>query len=151
MSELTVQLDIPPALVKALNTNLQTQVIQVAAFAWAQQVKRIMVVYPPPNVGNRPNLGRWYQRGYGPRWQRKDGTIGGRKTSEMLNRSWAVKREPDGASVGTRVSYSAWVHSSKYQAAVHKRHGWKTDVMAVEEARPAMDRIMNQIMTRLGF
>ena len=151
MSELTVEVEIPPALLKALGVDLQKQVIQPATYAWAQQVKRVLVKYPPENIGNRPNLGRWYERGYGPRWKRRDGTIGGRKTSERLKRSWTVEREVNGAIVGSIASYSRWVHSKEFQTRVHARHGWKTDEQAVNEARPAMDRIMSQIMTRLGL
>jgi hypothetical protein len=151
MSEVAVKFEIPPELVKALGTDLRTKVIQPAAMAWAKQTKRILVEYPPENVGNRPNLGRWYQRGYGPRWKRKDGSIGGMKTSQMLSRKWALVQETWGALVGSPVTYAHWVHSSKEQAAVHKRHGWKTDERAVTEAKPKFDEIMNQLMKALGL
>jgi hypothetical protein len=149
MSEVAVKFEIPPELVKALGTDLRTKVIQPAAYAWAQQTKRILVAYPDQAAPTNPN--RWYQRGYGPKWRRKDGSIGGRKTSQMLNRRWSVVRETWGALVGNPVTYAHWVHSSKEQAAIHRRNNWKTDERAVTEAKPKFDEIMNQLMKSLGL
>lgn len=151
MTELTVKFEIPPALVKALGTDLQKQVIQPAAYAWAAAVKKVMVVYPAATEANSSIMPRWYQRGYGPRWRRKDGSVGGRKTSQTMNRSWALEREPWGALAGNRATYSHWVHSSTQQARAHKAHGWKTDETAEREAKPTFDGIMNQLMKRWGL
>lgn len=147
-----VRLEIPPALIKALGTDLNKEVVQPAAWAWAQQVKRIMVVYPPSSEANIPNAkGRWYQRGYGPRWQRRDGSIGGRKTSELLNRSWGVFRATYGAWVGSRASYSPFVHSAAEQTRAHAARKWKTDERALEEAKPAFQAILDSVMKKVGL
>ena len=95
-------------------------------------LKATVSEYPGASVANQPNH-RWYERGYGPRWSRKDGSIGGRKTSEMLNRSWGIARKSWGAIVGSRASYSPVVHSHKEQARSHRARGWVTDKMAVDK------------------
>ena len=51
--------------------------------------------------------GVWYQRGFGTRYNRKDGTIGGRNTSQRLQKSWntEVQRRDDfSASAFTNVT-----------------------------------------------
>lgn len=69
---------------------------------------------------------RWYERGYGPRWRRPDGTIGGQETSEHLGASWTVKPRPWGAVLENRASYAAVVQGAD-QSAQHADTGWLTD------------------------
>ena len=73
---------------------------------------------------------RWYQRGYGTKWARKDGSIGGRMTSEKLGSQWAqrVNQTPRGIEgiVGNRASYARAVQDEERQASFHKARGWPT-------------------------
>ena len=126
-----VRVHVPPDLKRALDGDMR-KVIRKASEPLAAELKATVSEYPGASVANQPNH-RWYERGYGPRWSRKDGSIGGRKTSEMLNRSWGIARKTWGAIVGSRASYSPVVHSHKEQARFHKARGWVTDKMAVDK------------------
>lgn len=119
--------------------------------------------YPPATQANWPvynlgphrkpsNYGRWYQRGFGPRWSRKDGSVGGSKTSEMMNRQWAIRQTGRyGQIVGNRASYANWVHAEADQAAFHKARGWVTDRMAIQRtiAAGTIGKLWSQMMRRL--
>jgi len=90
--------------------------------------------YPPATIANSPAEPKWYERGFGPRWRTKKGEVHGRKTSEMLNRSWAI--EPVGTMghrVSSAASYAPYVHSAEKQSSVMKRIGWKTDDWAIRQ------------------
>lgn len=95
------------------------------------EVRDRMAAYPPEGRWNRPDGpgSRWYQRLFGPRWMRADGSIGGRDTSERLQRSWQATVGEKGkhvvGRVYTTVSYAPYVQGNK-QPWFHKRHGWKT-------------------------
>ena len=91
--------------------------------------------YPPSTEANRPRSSlatkktlSWYERGYGTKWMRKDGSVGGRKTSENLGRKWTLKTRDSGWSVviGNNASYSIFVHSEDDQARFHASRGWLT-------------------------
>ncbi|MBU0495048.1 MAG: hypothetical protein KKA73_13435 [Chloroflexi bacterium] len=104
---------------------------QVAAVAGAEEVRGVMTPYPPQPAPANPD--RYYVRGYGQRWKRKDGSEGGRQTSEQLGQSWAVEQEGTGAILGTRVSYAPPVQGAETQTGRHAATGWKTDEQAVNE------------------
>lgn len=163
MSQLTVKVQGADELVRALGGDVK-KAIQRGAHLIAAEVKREVAEYPALSDANVPRsfnalysiksrkaLNRWYQRGYGTKWARKDGTVGGARTSEMLNRSWGVRRLPLGAFVGSKASYAPVVHHWKEQASFHKRRGWVTDRDAVERVRKSgkMDRIMQQVVDRI--
>ena len=105
--------------------------------AGALHIKGKIAVYAPSSSANSPSnpSGRWYQRGYGSRWRRKDGTVGGSKTSETLGRRWTVGERNGGLTqvVGNNVSYGPYVQSAEKQAGFHKARGWKTDEQVIEE------------------
>lgn len=98
-------------------------------------IKGAIAEYPPASEANSPSNQRWYERGYGSRWRRKDGTIGGRATSETLGRRWTVESEANGlrAVVGNNASYGPYVQSAERQARFHSARGWKTDAQVIEE------------------
>ena len=105
--------------------------IQAAAVGYLEAFRNELAPYPPSSEANRPNArGRWYERGYGPRWLRRSGT-GGRKTSEALGRSWSVAPTGAGAHLWSRASYSGFVHrdpasnARPRQAGFHGRRGWQ--------------------------
>jgi hypothetical protein len=104
--------------------------MQSATKAIALQVENEIAPYPPATEANSPGnpKGKWYERGYGPRWQRKDGSVGGSKTSQMLGRRWGIRPFGRiGTLVGNTATYAPFVHSQEDQAAFHGRRGWKTD------------------------
>jgi len=88
---------------------------------------------------------RWYQRGYGPRWARKRrGGVGGRRTSETLNRRWTIAARDDGLAqvVGNNVSYGPYVQGDEDQAAFHAARGWQTVGQVVEEESETVTRLV---------
>ena len=145
---------------RALGADIQ-KAARIAGFAAAQQIKQAVAPYPGRTEANQPKQwqssagGRrvrntWYERTYGPRWVRKDGSIRGRKTSEMLGNSWAVKRHRLGGEVGNKASYSPAVHHYKEQAKFHGRRGWVTDKQAVARVQKSgiVDRIVKRAIDR---
>jgi len=100
----------------------------------AAEVQGTIAPYPPASEANSPGNanGRWYERGYGPKWLTKAG-VHGRKTSQMLGRRWAIKPHGGmGWTVGNTATYSPFVHSAEKQARFHAKRRWVTDAQAVE-------------------
>ncbi|NLS80049.1 MAG: hypothetical protein GXY76_22645 [Chloroflexi bacterium] len=93
----------------------------------AEEIKAQATPYPPEGPWNAPGPypARWYQRHFGPRWARADGSVGGSNTSEQLQKQWLVEQR--GAAqvvVANRASYAPWVMGEE-QAALHAAHGWR--------------------------
>ena len=106
--------------------------------AGALHVKGKIAQYPPSTTANSPGnpTGRWYERGYGPRWLRKrKGGVGGRKTSETLGRKWAIGERAGGMQqvIGNNASYAEFVHEEEEQAKIHGARAWKTDEQVLRE------------------
>jgi hypothetical protein len=125
-------------------------VLQAAAL----DIKGYMAWYPPSTAANSPFARRWYERGYGPRWYRKDGSINGYQTSEMLDRKWAAARPRVSAKkleakVGVKVSYAPYVQSEEKQAWFHRARGWRTDEDAVEQRGPHVIRLVQRAVRRI--
>ena len=156
MTQLTVKIDGIDELRRALDGDLR-KAIREGAYIIGLEVKREVAEYPVASEANMPRgfvsrgNNRWYERGFGPRWARKDGSIGGSKRSEMLNRSWAIGGQHLGAVLGSKASYAPAVHHYAEQASFHKRRGWVTDKQAVDRVRASgkMDRIMQQVVKRI--
>lgn len=111
---------------------------------FAREVKLRAVPYPPEGPWNQPGPypHRWYQRHFGPRWGRKDGSIGGRNTSEVMQKKWYDKTvSPWQAVVGNKASYADWVVGEQ-QAAVHRQHGWKKLADVARETMPLWERLL---------
>ena len=104
--------------------------------------------YPPMTDANSPTRKRWYERGYGPRWQLVSGGIGGRRTSETLGRRWTTRVADGGMTgiVGNNASYAPVVQSARQQSRVMARIGWKTDE---EVARKQTPRIVQLFKTAI--
>lgn len=136
-------------LARKLNINLENE-LQPALLAVAAVLQNEIAPYPPAPPKN-PD--RWYERGYGPRWRRKrGGGIGGRKTSQLLNRSWAV--EPRGQNevlLTNRATYTKWVHLDQYQTRVHQQTGWVTDRMGIQQATASGDivRVIDRALAHI--
>ena len=127
------------SLQRKLGTNF-TPAMRGATKAIAAQIHGVIAPYADETISNSPSQRRWYERGYGPRWRRADGSIGGRKTSETLGRrssitggpGWSIRKLGSiGASLGNIASYAPFVHDAKKQAGFHGARGWVTDEAAV--------------------
>ena len=113
-----------------------TRALRAATKGIAGQIEHEIKPYPPSSRANRPGGpgSRWYERGYGPRWRRVDGSIGGRRTSETLGRRWSISGWGRiGAVLRNIASYAVYVHEQGKQAAIHHLRGWVTDEEAVKE------------------
>jgi hypothetical protein len=135
-------------------------VLRTALKAIAIEVENTIKPYGATGVWNSPAnpKGRWYERGYGPRWWvsgevglsagysgksatgrrrevlalSKRGAIHGRATSEMLNRSWHVEQTgPVRFVISSNASYAGQLHRFGEQARWAKSRGWLTDRDAV--------------------
>lgn len=106
--------------------------------------------YPKASDANSPTQGRWYERGYGPRWRRIDGSVGGRRTSKTLGRRWTTKVTADGkeGQVGNNASYAPFVHHKPKQASFHKRRGWVSDEDAIKKAKPGILQLFKEAIER---
>lgn len=107
----------------------------------ASLVRSTVSKYPPASEANaEKEHGRWYERGYGTKYRRRDGTVTGRKTSQMLNRSWSTNYTftPTSAQaiIGNRASYSPYVHDRDRQPEFHARRKWKTAQGVLEQLGP---------------
>ena len=126
--------------------------IAPALRAGALHVKGKIATYPPSSEANSPGQKRWYERGYGSKWTRADGSVGGKKTSEFLGRKWTIGERNAGLTqiVGKNTSYGIYVQGEK-QAAFHGRRGWKTtDQIADSETKPVIDLISRELDKLLG-
>lgn len=102
--------------------------------------KGMIAEYPEQPSPKTP--GRWYERGFGPKWRRADNTIGGRRTSEFHGRRWGVNFYAGG--LGARIvnnsSYGKWLQAARFQS----RHFtyWKTDEEVARELEPVANRLL---------
>ena len=103
--------------------------------AGGSMLKNYIAEYPPASEANRPGQRRWYERGYGSRWTRRDGSVGGSATSQTLGRRWTVSSRGLTVTVGNNVTYGPFVQGDK-QAAFHERRGWRTEQQAIEKIGP---------------
>jgi hypothetical protein len=142
---------------------------EIAGMTWAKglidaalaNVQESVSVYPAASEANQPRGftsggdNRWYERGFGPRWARKDGSIGGAKTSQMLGRKWAhtVKQETGMivGEIGNNASYAAYVHGQDTQQWYHLARGWRVIEPLLEQARDAVqEEVMDKIASIWG-
>lgn len=108
--------------------------ISVGLLGVAKLAENIVAPYPPAPT---PSGDTWYERGYGPKRRRKDGSITGRKTSEMLGRRWSVmSRSRMVVVLMNTASYAANVHGKEDQSKVMQAIGWKTEADADRQITP---------------
>jgi len=115
--------------------------------AGANHIEGVVKEYPDSTEANTPGQARWYERGYGPRWLRKDGSWGGSKTSEVLGKQWAVKSKNKGLTwiIGNPVSYGKYVHGEE-QASFHGPRGWKKiEDVAKEESDTILKFVKDRV------
>lgn len=149
-SSVTIELDGLEEILRNVDSIAKLEGLQAALLAGGEQVKRKVVVYPPQTMANSPDnpTGRWYERTYGPRWRRRDGSVGGSPTSEDLKHSWNVQAIGQTVVVGTDTTYAPYVHDKEKQAKFHKDRGWKTIQDIGEQEAPTIIRFISDYMTR---
>jgi len=114
--------------------------------------------YPPSTEANQPRgfnsmysirthrpMNTWYQRGYGSKWVRKDGSVKGRQSSEQLQQSWTARMRGKYTGVlGNDTTYGPYVQDEKKQARFHRARGWKTiqDITVLQFAKAEIDRAL---------
>ena len=138
MSDSSIELKGLDALVKRLGAIEAGTYRRAILVTGAQMLKSYIAKYADQTAANKAGGpgSRWYVRGSGPRWMRKDGSINGMQTSEALGRRWAVEVHDTEAIVGNNASYARFVQSDSEQATVHRRNQWRTDVEAIREVGP---------------
>ena len=124
-------------------------------FAAGIYLKGVISEYPGSSSANspKPYPGRWYERGYGTRYVRKSGGVGGRRTSQTLGKRWSVKKENAGMTVivGNNASYAKWVQGANTQARFHKARNWKTTQdVADKESKKAVSIVMDFVRAKLN-
>ena len=162
---LTVQVKGVQELQRALDGDFR-KVMRTATLAIGHEIEQTIKPYPPMSAANAPGQRRWYERGFGPKWQSNPArrwnpdklkrpvvygpTWAGIRSSETLGRQWAVRNKGVGAIVGNKATYAPAVHHWKEQPPFHNRRGWVTDKQAVGRvvASGAVDRIMQWAVKR---
>ncbi len=102
----------------------------------ALEVQGQIAPYPPATEANSPSnpKGHWYERGFGPRWYRQDGSIAGRKTSQTLGRRWGVHRQGRLSWLVTNAAtYAPYLHAQARQVKWAGARGWRTDLWACRQ------------------
>jgi hypothetical protein len=105
-------------------------------------------VYPPEGPWNyAPGVSKfgWYQRNFGPRRLRKDGTIWGKNTSKELQKSWRTEiqvKDAYSASVYTEVSYAPYLFDPEQRVSWAALHGWQTVDQIAEDYTPRFEEIV---------
>ncbi len=129
-------------LIRRIERAGKVEVIRAALKAGAAHIKSIVSVYPPSSEANMPNSRRWYQRGWGVKWMRADGTVNGYHTSETLGRRWTVRSTNYTATIGNNSSYAPYVHDPDDQAYFHAERGWKTTEQVAEDERETIENFI---------
>lgn len=114
----------------------------------AEMIKGWVAEYPPSTVANDPGQERWYERGYGPRWLRSDGSVNGRRTSQTLGRRWSTSTSSTKATIGNNASYAPYVQGEKQQAWYHKKRNWRTIEDAVREKKDEVLEFLQEQVRR---
>ena len=155
MTTVTIQIEGLDEVVNKLNTIEQFQGLETVMLAVGTHVKGKIDKYPQSTEANEPRSfvsggkNSWYERGYGPRWARSDGGIGGRKTSETLGRKWTVNASHAQVVIGNNVSYGPFVQDEEEQASFHKRRGWKTVQQVAKEEEPTVRAFIESYLEKL--
>lgn len=147
-STTTIRIEGLDRVLKKIKTVEELKPVTDALQAGAVHVKGKIAQYPPASEANDPSRQRWYERGYGPKWRTRDGSIAGKKTSETLGRKWTTASRNRGLTqiVGNNVSYGPFVQDKDRQAWFHRERGWKTtEQVAEEEAETVLKFIADEV------
>jgi len=116
----------------------------------AIHIKGQIAQYPKETAANQPGQKYWYERGYGTKYMRRDGSVGGRRTSETLGRKWTIGVRNSGLTfvIGNNVSYGPDVQDREKQMSFHKKTGWRT-IQDVEKDEAALaSKYLNEAAER---
>jgi hypothetical protein len=110
------------------------------------ELKDLASAYPVEGRWNKPpgtnGDNRWYQRNFGARWKRKNGTLGGRNTSEKLQKNWGVEVKSElVASAFTEVSYAPFLLDPDKRVSWAAVHGWQSTDEIAEDYAPRFEEI----------
>jgi len=111
-----------------------------------------MRAYPPEGDWNRPGPypKQWYQRQFGTRYARKSGGVGGRNTSQKLQKNWNTeiqKQDMFTASVFTAVTYAPFLYDDNQRVSWAGAHGWQSTTEIAAEYEP---RFMEMVLEEIG-
>jgi hypothetical protein len=114
------------------------------------ELKDRYIVYPtagkwnsaPGTKGNN----KWYQRKFGSRYLRKDGTTGGRNTSQNLQTSWQSQLAADDyfISTFTAVTYAPYLYDPAQRVGWAAGHGWQDVNEIAENYAPRLVEIVGE-------
>jgi len=155
MTTITVHIDGIDQVINRITTVEQMRNMQMVFQAIGAHIKGQVNKYPPATEANSPHQfisggnNTWYQRGYGPKWARKDGSVGGRKTSETLGRRWTVRAESNQVTIGNNVSYGPFVQDKENQASFHEDRGWKTIQDVAKDEEPIVKAFVEDYFEKL--
>lgn len=137
MTDLNIRIKGLDRIARKLDKLENAQYLSAAMTAGLSHLKDGVAQYPPASEANQPYQRRWYERNWGSKWMRRDASIGGRRTSEMLGKSWTTRIENRGVRgiLGTKVSYAPFVQDKTRQARFHAMRGWKTVQDVIRERR----------------
>ncbi len=110
------------------------------------ELKDLASAYPEAGKWNSApgtnNDGRWYQRNFGTRYQRKNGTISGRNTSQRLKENWRIDLQGNSiASTYTEVTYAPYLLDPAQQVHWASPHGWQNLDEIEDEYAPRFEEI----------
>ena len=140
---------------KMLN-NADAQASLIVGLEFGMKQLRQEMRYPPVSEANYPQTTftsgkrggattiRWYQRGFGSRYMRKDGSIGGTRTSEPLKDAWGQKLFKGSQIKGVvfnKAAYSPYTHGNR-QPVFHKRRGWKRIEVEGRKLAPKISKLI---------
>jgi hypothetical protein len=113
------------------------------------ELKDLAAGYPVAGKWNRAPGTRgdnvWYQRGFGTRWLKQDGTYGGNNTSKNLQQSWRTevqKRDEFSASAFTEVNYAPFLLDPEKRVRWAERHGWQSLDEIEKEYTPRFEKLI---------
>ena len=157
MPEITIEVQGLQGLLKDLDPKKVDRAMKVGMDG-AMRIVRGDLKYPPASEANQPRgwtskgKNTWYQRGFGPKWARRDGSIGSAMTSEVLGKSWTESVKNMGrvwyGSIGTKVSYARYVHDSEKQPQFHGARGWQTVQDIVRKRQKRIGQMFAQAIQR---
>lgn len=88
---------------------------------------------------------RWYQRQFGSRWKRADGSLGGVNNSQRLQKSWQTeiqRADEFSASTFTEVTYAPFLLDDNRRVHWANSHGWQTLDEIEEDYTPRFEKII---------
>lgn len=113
------------------------------------ELKDLAAAYPVEGAWNKApgtrGNNRWYQRQFGTRWKRADGTLGGINNSQRLQKSWQTeiqRRDEFSAAAFTDVTYAPFLLDDTKRVHWANSHGWQTLDEIEEEYTPRFEKII---------